>query len=398
MWLQPDSVPAPLTLAELAEQIRDAVYEQFPDDVWVTTEIAGMKVNASSGHCYLDLADDGAHLRGCVWRQNYARVSTRFAAATGTDLQAGQSVLLRAAVRFHPRWGLSLDVRDVDPDFTIGDAARRRRETFARLDQEGWTQLNRSKTLVRVPQRIAVVSSPTAEGYHDFRTLLADHPAGYAFRTTLFPALVQGSGAPGSMASALATVAARPEWFDAVAVLRGGGASLDLACFDDYDLAVRAAQLPLPLLTGIGHENDVSALDLVAHTRCAVPREVAHFLLGRAAAFDAYLGEQQARLRRSVERRLEHQHEETHRAQTRLVRAVERARAHHVHQLDVAELRLRALDPTQLWQRGYTLTTLNGKRLTSTRQVKAGQTLRTWLPDGTLSSTINQIKRDPNDL
>ncbi|MGB3618039.1 MAG: exodeoxyribonuclease VII large subunit, partial [Catalinimonas sp.] len=230
MWLHQDAEPTPLTLAELAEQIQEAVYQEFPDDLWVTAEISSLKVNAASGHCYLDLRDDGAHLRGCLWQNNYTRVRERFAKTTGSELQSGQQVMLRAGVRFHPRWGLSLDVRDVNPEFTLGDAARRRHETFARLRREGWTELNRARSLAEVPQRLAVVSSATAEGYHDFRTLLSTHPGGYAFRQTLFPALMQGREAPVSVSAALDAVTARAGCFDAVAVMRGGGSTLDLAC------------------------------------------------------------------------------------------------------------------------------------------------------------------------
>ncbi|SDL63708.1 exodeoxyribonuclease VII large subunit [Catalinimonas alkaloidigena] len=382
----PSALITPLRLADLTAQLEDVISEAFAERYWVTAEIASLKVNAHSGHCYLDLADEGAQLRACLWRNQYGAVASRFAQATGSALQAGQQVLMQVSVRYHAQYGLSLTVHDVDPAYTLGEAMQRRQETFARLEREGWTQLNKARTLCTVPQRIAVISSATAEGFRDFRTLLQRNAAGYAFRIELFPALMQGQGAPASIAEAITTVSAQADRFDALVIIRGGGAQLDLACFDEFSLATQVAGCPLPVLTGIGHEVDISALDLVAHTRCAVPREVAYFLLMRAAAFEEEITTLQQELQHVVARRLEHAQHTLHQ-QTETLRYAVRQRLREAdHQLERAHLRVAAADPEQLLRRGYSLTTANGTIVREAADVPPGQLLKTWLANGTLTS------------
>ncbi|GAB3199429.1 exodeoxyribonuclease VII large subunit [Pontibacter aydingkolensis] len=279
---------APMSLFELHQQIREELEIAFPESYWVVAELAQVNVDKRKGHCYLTLVDKGddarqmlAQAKGTIWGSRYQMLSRYFEEKTGQPLRAGLKVLMQASVRFHELYGLSLDISNIDPNYTIGDLARQRQETLKRLDAEGLLEANKELELPLVPQRLAVISSATAAGYQDFVHQLQTNSYGYTFGTTLFPAVVQGNEAPGSVAAAFAQVAKYKANFDAIVLIRGGGSQTDLSCFDDYKIAAAIGHSPLPVLTGIGHERDESIADLVAHTRLKTPTAVAGFLIDR---------------------------------------------------------------------------------------------------------------------
>lgn len=281
-----------LTLSELLGGVKQAVSGAFPLGVWVTAEIGELKVNPYSGHCYMELVEKGssegapkAKAAATVWRSRWGAVESYFRAATGRNLAAGMQVLLKVSVTFHEIYGFSLSVTDIDPSFTLGGEEQRRRETIERLKKEGVIDLNSQLPLPMVVQRIAVVSSATAAGLQDFGRHLESSP--YRFEPTLFEALMQGADAEESIVAALERIADRQEEFDAVVVIRGGGSRSDLACFDSYFLCNNIAQFPLPVLTGIGHDKDVSVADIVANRSLKTPTAVADFLVELADRFTA---------------------------------------------------------------------------------------------------------------
>ena len=278
----------PLSLFELHQQIREELEVAFPDSYWVVAELAQVNVDRRKGHCYLTLVDKGddarqilAQAKATIWASRYQMLSRYFEEKTGQQLRAGLKVLLQASVRFHELYGLSLDISNIDPNYTIGDLARQRQETLKRLDAEGLLEANKALALPLLPQRLAVISSATAAGYQDFIHQLHTNPYGYTFETTLFPAVVQGNEAPASVAAAFNLVAKYKDQFDVVVLIRGGGSQTDLSCFDDYKIAAAIGHSPLPVLTGIGHERDESIADLVANTRLKTPTAVAGFLVDR---------------------------------------------------------------------------------------------------------------------
>lgn len=258
----------------------------FPDSYWVVAEIASINRQQNNGHCYVTLVDKGANARqvlaqakATIWSSRYQMLSRFFEDKTGQPLKAGLKILFQANVRFHELYGMSLDILNIDPNYTIGDLARQRQETLKRLETEGLLTRNKSHEFPLVPQRLAIVSSATAAGYQDFIHQLQHNPFGYAFETTLFPATVQGNEAPASVRHALQLISKYKPGFDAVVIIRGGGSQTDLSCFDDYSIAAAIANSPLPVLTGIGHERDESIADIVAHTRLKTPTAVADFLI-----------------------------------------------------------------------------------------------------------------------
>ena len=268
-----------LTLYDLQRMVRGALESRFSDPVWISAEISELKLN-SSGHCYLNLVEKGlgggtprAEARAMIWRSAYTSISKTFEMATGSQLCSGLKVLVRVVVAFHETYGYSLQIIDIDPSYTLGDVERRRRETIDMLISDGVWDMNRELPISRPVLRIAIVSSATAAGYRDFMREL--QRSIYRFQTTLFESTMQGDGGEDSVICALEEIAANEEKFDAVAIIRGGGSTSDLALFDSYRIASHVAQFPLPIVTGIGHDKDVSVTDMVAHTHCKTPTAVA---------------------------------------------------------------------------------------------------------------------------
>lgn len=289
--------PNILSLFELNKTIQESIREAFPDTYWVTGEISELKINAS-GHCYMELIEKDsltdkiiARARAIIWAYSYRMLGPYFELTTGRTLSAGLKVLVSVTVQFHELYGFSLLVNDIDPTYTIGDLARRKAETIARLEKEGVLYMNRELPFPLVPQRIAVVSSQTAAGYQDFVDHLVNNEYGFRYDVTLFPAVMQGEEAPSSLISALERIAKKTEKYDVIVIVRGGGAQSELSIFDDYRLASHVAQFPLPVLTGIGHEKDEPVLDIVAHRRLKTPTAVAGYIIDQTLLFDNRLDE-----------------------------------------------------------------------------------------------------------
>jgi exodeoxyribonuclease VII large subunit len=283
-----DNKQEALTLSKLNERVHDAINARFPDMCWVCAETSDVRVNHSSGHCYLEFVEKdvlsaqiAAKARGMIWAQTFRTLKPYFEQETGQAFVSGLKVLVKVSVEFHKLYGYSLTVHDIEPSYTMGDMVKRRQEIIRRLQDEGILDLNRELPLSRLPQRIAVITSLTAAGYGDFMNQLLHNPAGYPFYVKLFPAIMQGEKTEESIITALDRICHHATCFDAVVMIRGGGSAVDLNCFDSYQLASHCAQFPLPVITGIGHERDDSIVDLVAHTRMKTPTAVADFLIGR---------------------------------------------------------------------------------------------------------------------
>ena len=285
-----------IRLYELQQTVKSAFKEAFTETYWVAAEISELKVNRS-GHCYLELAEKAgdkdkiiAKARAIIWSDTYFMLKPYFEHATGYELKDGLKVLVSVSVEFHEIYGYSLNIKDIDPTYTLGDIARKRQEIIERLTNEGVMDMNRSLDMPLVPQKIAVISSATAAGYQDWRHQTENNSDGYRFYHKLFSAYMQGDQAESSIIHALERIYEHDVFFDVVVIIRGGGAVSDLGCFDSYRLAFHVAQFPLPVITGIGHEKDETILDMVAHTKVKTPTAAAEYLVERAATFESKLG------------------------------------------------------------------------------------------------------------
>lgn len=286
-----------LSLYELQQKVKSSLDDAFALPLWVKAEISEITVNRS-GHCYLDLVETEAgtdtviaRCRATIWSYTFRMLKPYFETTTGQIFTQGLKILVQAKVEYHEVFGFSLNIRDIDPVYTLGDMARQRREIIRKLQEDGVFEMNKELELPLVTQRIAIISSPTAAGLQDFLDQLHNNPYQFVFYTRLFPAVMQGADAPRSVMGALELIYEYEDFFDAVVIIRGGGAQIDLACFDNYELAFHVAQFPLPVITGIGHDKDDTVTDMVAHTRMKTPTAVAEFLISGALQFAQHLTE-----------------------------------------------------------------------------------------------------------
>lgn len=291
-----------LSLYELTTLVREVISYSFEDSYWIKAEIVRINENAS-GHCYLELAERSEHTdtliaqcRGIIWRNIYGSVASYFYSITQRYLETGMKILFRARVEFHQVYGFSLHIQEIDPHYTLGEMVARKMQIIAQLKHEGIFDMNRQLPFPLVPQRIAVISSKTAAGYNDFVKHLLDNPYRYKFYLHFFQATMQGERAEKSIILALEKIFQKVGHFDVVVIIRGGGSQVDLSCFDSYLLASHVAQFPLPVLTGIGHEQDESIVDMVAHRALKTPTAVADFLIEVSGSFESQLDELQSQL------------------------------------------------------------------------------------------------------
>ena len=377
-----------------------------------------------------------AKARGVIWASNFPRIDAEFFAATGQRFATGLKVMLRVSVSIHSVYGFSLVVTAVNHEYTMGDLLRRRREILNRLKQEGILELNRQLQWPAVPQRIAVISAPGAAGYGDFINQLYHNPARLRFVTRLYPAMMQGTGAPQSIIAALEQVAADSHMWDCVVIIRGGGATSDLQAFEDYDLAANVAQFPLPVVIGIGHERDITVLDYIANTRLKTPTAVAEWFITQGEAALTWLMNIGNRIMQTVTQRISGNKEQLAHAEgllpilargvverglnkmrdaaatlqnigarriqpqfTRLqmmgdsistaaATRIERERA----RLDATATLIAALSPAATLARGYSITRYNGKAVTDATTLPPDATLTTILARGEIVSEVKEIR------
>ena len=386
-----------ITLAQLQGIISIALADALPLPVWVCAEVADIKINAS-GHCYIELIEKNektgateAQARATIWRSQVMSTVGRFEQESGQRLAKGMKILFKATVSHHAVYGMSLQIQQIDALHTIGDMERRKQLCIEQLQKEGVWDLNRAQQMPLVVERVAVISSATAAGYQDFMNELAR--SAYRIKTELFEATMQGESCDESIVAALYAIAERAEEFDAVAIIRGGGSTSDLECYNSYHLAFAVTQMPLPILTGIGHDKDTSVTDMVAHTMLKTPTAVAQWIDQRAADFDGAL-EYCAITLRDICRQT------THAATLRLEQMAadvrhlaERTLQGEAQKLDGLKSLVENFAPERIFRLGYAIARKEGKALASIEGVEVGDTIDISLADGDINAVIAQIKR-----
>jgi exodeoxyribonuclease VII large subunit len=286
-----------LSLTELQLVIKDSLYIALPDFYWVVAEISEMNEN-SAGHCYLELIEKlpdeknaRAKVKAIIWGKRSRFLKSFFENSTGESLREGMKVLVRIKIEYHELYGLSLIISDIDPSFTIGEMALKRQMIIKKLEEEGVFSMNKEILFPVIPQRIAVISSGKAAGYSDFLNHLSENSFGYVFYTALFESAMQGTETENGIISALDRIADHIDLFDIVIIIRGGGSQSDLSWFDNYRIAFHVTQFPLPVITGIGHEKDLSVTDMVAFLSLKTPTAVADYLIDSVAGVEDHLNE-----------------------------------------------------------------------------------------------------------
>ncbi len=408
-----------LTLRELQLQIRDTLLDKFALPIWISAEISDLKVNYS-GHCYLELIEKGesdgvavAQARAVIWRSNYLKLSSYFEAEAGQPLSKGLKVLVKVLVTHHELYGLSLQITDIDPSYTIGDMERQRMLTIAQLQKDGVWDLNREIKFDTLIQRIAIISSANAAGYQDFCREV--ERSGYLFNLTLFDSFMQGSAAEESIIAALENVAYRMEEFDAVVIIRGGGSVSDLGCFNSYRLCSHVAQFPLPIVSGIGHDKDISVVDMVAKKSLKTPTAVATWLVERMQQIEGWLDDAAIKLHDSAvniirehqliiersqnelisksEQIIEQQKLGLYNRLTILPERVEQLLTLEQTKLQGAEASIESHSPQHLLKLGFAVARTGGRALNSTEGVNIDDLITIELANGEIVTQVKSVKK-----
>lgn len=427
----------PLTLYELNSLVRATIETTLDDTFWVQAELS--EVREVRGHCYMELiqkdifsATPVARASAKCWKNTWMPLRRQFERVTGQTLHAGMKVLLAVTANFHEAYGFSWIVQDIDPTFTLGDMARKRLEIVAQLKEEGVFDLQKELSLPLFAQHIAVISSEQAAGYGDFADQLLHNDYGYHFTLKLFPAVMQGEQVEASVVNALNAINEQADDFDAVVIIRGGGATADLSGFDTLGLAENVANFPLPVITGIGHERDESVLDMISFQRVKTPTAAAAYLIDHLASVEAHiddcrdrivnhvnniLTESRQRLQRCAERipmlfSLVKTRQETRldKIMERMANIMLRQCADGLHRMDQTAqrldlltrrridqekhrlaqdtIRLKGLDPQLILQRGYSITLKDGHVVRSPEELSHGDVIQTRLEKGCVKSVV----------
>ena len=393
--------------------VRESIECEMPEEYWVEAELS--ECRETRGHCYMELiqkdelsATPVAKAQAKCWANKWLTIRPYFERITGQQLHAGMKVLLQVYPQFHEAYGFSWIVNDIDPTYTIGDMARKRQEIIKKLKDEGVFDLQKELRLPMFCQRIAVISSQTAAGYGDFCNQLADNPYGFKFETQLFPATMQGEGVEQSIISALERIYDTD--YDCVVIIRGGGATSDMSGFDTLALAENVANFPIPIITGIGHERDESILDMVSHTRVKTPTAAAAFLIEHLKEVLDVIDSSQDRIARYAQQKLTtlnsqlaivsesiprlfslvktRQESKLDIFEQRIRTSIDRRLTSESHKLELISEKLKALDPTLLLARGYSITMHNGHAVRDASTLAPGTEIETRLAKGTIHSII----------
>ena len=404
--------------------VRETIECEMPDEYWVEAELS--ECRELRGHCYMELiqkdertATPVAKSPAKCWANKWAVIRPYFERTTGQQLHAGMKVLLKVYAQFHEAYGFSWIVTDINPEYTLGDMARKRQEIIRQLKAEGVFDLQKELTLPPFCQHIAVISSQTAAGYGDFCNQLSDNPYGFQFQTQLFPAIMQGEGVEQSIIAALEKIysltssfSPLTSKFDCVVIIRGGGATSDMSGFDTLALAENVANFPLPIITGIGHERDESILDMISHTRVKTPTAAAAFLIEHLKEVLDVINGSQELITRYAQQKLStlnsqltivseaiprlfsivktRQEAKIDTLNQRIPMLLERRLLAENHRLQLMEEKLKALDPQLLLKRGYSITLHNGRAVKDATALKAGDEIETRLANGAIHSVVTQ--------
>lgn len=400
-------------MLELNRLVRESIECEMPEEYWVEAELS--ECRETRGHCYMELiqkdelsATPVAKAQAKCWANKWLTIRPYFERITGQQLHAGMKVLLQVYPQFHEAYGFSWIVNDIDPTYTIGDMARKRQEIIKKLKDEGVFDLQKELQLPMFCQRIAVISSQTAAGYGDFCNQLADNPYGFKFETQLFPATMQGEGVEQSIINALERIYDTD--YDCVVIIRGGGATSDMSGFDTLALAENVANFPIPIITGIGHERDESILDMVSHTRVKTPTAAAAFLIEHFKEVLDVIDNSQDRIARYAQQKLTtlnsqlaivsesiprlfslvktRQESKLDIFEQRMRTSIDRRLTSESHKLELISEKLKALDPTLLLARGYSITMHNGHAVKDASTLAPGTEIETRLAKGTIHSII----------
>ena len=409
------------SLSDLARSLRSVIERHYSSTYWVKAEVAKLNYYPRSGHCYPDLVEKSgdqilAQMRATIWASDYKLINQNFIQVTGEPIREGMAILFQSSVTYHPVYGLSLQIHQIEPSFTLGQMAFEKQKTIIRLKEEGIFDKNRGLEMPLLPRRLAVVSVETSKGYHDFLKILSGYLERFTIWHYLFPALLQGDKAVESITAQLRQIRKKPELFDLVAIIRGGGGDIGLSCYDHYTLTREIANFPIPVITGIGHATNETIAEMVAWENKATPTDVAYFVINRFTAFEERIRSAQTGLTVNSQRVLTEKNQHLIRlaGALRSFSAKTLQKDHYMIQamldrlqtgtngylekttreLNHYQTNIRLLDPDQILRRGFSITQLNGKSLKSAKDIKTGDLITTRLFEGSIQSKVQSKKEN----
>ena len=407
-------------LSKLTAAIENVINLHCSKVVWVKAEIVKLNYYPQTGHCYPDLVEKRngrivAEMRGNIWSTQFEEINEKFKAILGEELRDDMTVVLQAAVTYHPVYGLALNILDIDPHYTLGELARQRAETIARLKRENLFAANKATNLPKIPKTIAVISVESSKGYQDFKNIMENNPWGYQFHHLLFPAVLQGEKALTTITAQLKRIKSKARVFDAVAIVRGGGGEIGLSCYDDYRLAKAIAGFPIPVLTGIGHSTNETVCELVSYQSFITPTKVAEFLLQEYHSFALALQANSDNINLLIKRIFERQENRLSQISksfgflsNRLILQELNRLQHLKNSLnsyaksrlknESSELKnlqnsLQFLNPENILKRGYSITRFNGKAVKNSTELEEGAVVEMEFFRGKASAKIEDINK-----
>lgn len=401
-------------LSKLTAAIENVINTHCSKIVWVKAEIVRLNHYKHTGHCFPELVEkkDGkviAEIRGNIWKTQFEQINQKFRNVLNEDLNDDMTVVLQATVTYHPVYGISLNILDIDPEYTLGELARQKAEAIQRLQKENIYRANKTTILSQLPKTIAIISVSTSKGYLDFINVIENNPWNYKFHFLLYPAVLQGEKAVSTITEQLRNIKKHLEYFDAVAILRGGGGEIGLSCYDSYQLAKAIAEFPLPVLTGIGHSTNLTVSELVSWESFITPTKMAEFLLQEFHNFAFPLQENINRLniqsqwlleRKNTELRevamtisrsryqIEREQKELQLLAGKIHNAAGMLLKNEFHGIRELENKVYFLSPSTILKRGFSITRSNGKVIKFPQQLSKGDTLITELAGGTVKSKV----------
>ena len=385
---------AHIDLYELQQRLKAGVESLFPKRIWVKAEVSAVKAR-SGGHCYLELSQSTgnglvAKTNAIIWSSKYRFIAPYFESVTGFPLQEGMVILVEVQVNYSELYGLSLVINDIDPEFSVGVKELERQRTIERLQKEGLIGLQKELELPLLPYRLAVISAEDAAGYRDFMRHIEENPYGFKVAPVLYPALMQGADCPASIISALDRI--MEDGCDTVLILRGGGAKLDLACYDDYGLAAVIAQYPIPVLTAVGHDQDFHVCDMVAYEYLKTPTALADYIMDIYEGEDERVSSFGTRIRLALSNRLYREESLLDSLALRIKGGFFQKISGMEYALQVLQTRIESADPRRLLDRGYALAVDGrGVVLKSVSGMQHGDKVSVMFSDGTLNCEVTSV-------
>jgi exodeoxyribonuclease VII large subunit len=430
------------SLKQVVQSIQKTIEDRYSTYYWVKAEMHKMN-RYPSGHAFPELVqkEDGkivAQITGTIWKQQLERINEAFVRVVKEPLQDGKTLLLQVKINFHPTFGLTLQILDIDPSYSLGELQREREETLRKLEQLQLINCNQTKEFPLLPKRIAIISGDASKGLSDFYQVLQDNPNKYFFETSLFEAYVQGDLAVQSICAALENIKKQIDLFDIVVIVRGGGAEVGMTCYNHFELCQAIATFPIPVLTGIGHSTNLTVAEMVAYRNAITPTKLAEFLVLTFREFDLEVQQltqyillesnrflnvkqqslitlangihqgvqkrvQNAKERfMSVQFQVQHQtrnqlsihHQVLQNQETRLKPQVLFLLDKEVQKVNQIEEKVQFLDPLHVLKRGYSITRMNGKAIDEKSIIELDAHIETETVQGTISAKVTSISRN----